>query len=134
MALYRTHTADAPEPIKTKPDTPPGIVPDHRIPILDHKGRMRGHVGHKATSVTVSRFTGTLDNKLAEIGGRTVWIGAPPSGPNRTARAQNAKLAKSLNADKGSVKTLAETSAAFKSDSADGTNPAIPKPTIGGQS
>ena len=36
----------------------PGQVPPGRIPVLDRKGQLRGHVGPRATSVTASRFTG----------------------------------------------------------------------------
>jgi hypothetical protein len=93
---------DAPTPFKRK-QTKPGIVPDNRIPIFDHKGRQRGSVGKLATSVTVSRFTGTHDNRLGTKDGRAAWLGAAPKGPNKAAKAQTAKLQASLRADKGSV-------------------------------
>ena len=49
-------------------------MPDHRIPIFDAKGNMRGTVGHKATSATVSRFTGTHNNSLVQKDGRDAWV------------------------------------------------------------
>lgn len=55
-----------------------GTVAPNKVPILDHKGRLVGAVGHKATAVTVSRFTGTLGAKLGRKGGRQVWLGAEP--------------------------------------------------------
>jgi hypothetical protein len=90
-----------PTPKKTKP-IKPGTVPDNRIPIYDHAGRPRGAVGKLATSVTVSRFTGTLDNRLGRKNGRVAWIGAPPEAPNKAALTQRAKIDKQLLQDKGS--------------------------------
>jgi hypothetical protein len=87
---------------KTKP-IKPGVVPENRIPIFDHAGRPRGAVGKLATSATVSRFTGTLDNRLGRKNGRVAWIGAAPEAPNKAAQQQAAKLAASLRADKGGV-------------------------------
>jgi hypothetical protein len=92
-----------PTPKKTKP-IKPGIVPDNKVPIFDHLGRMRGRCGLGMSSAGVSRFTGTLNNKLGKKNGRTAWIGAAPKGPNKVARQQTARLAASLRADKGSNK------------------------------
>lgn len=103
MTKFRSHTHDAPAPYKPR-KIKPGTVPDDRIPIFDHKGRMRGQVGKLATSVTVSRFTGTTDNKLGRKNNRPAWIGAAPKGPNKAAQAQVAKRTASLRADKGSNK------------------------------
>ena len=68
-----------------------GDVREGRIPIVDHKHRLRGHVGPKATAVTVARFTGTpgaelkkmdKDGKITEDGdGRDVWVGKKPPPP-----------------------------------------------------
>ena len=55
----------------------PGTVAANQIPIYDGKGRQRGHVGPKATSVTVARFIGTHGAKLGKVKGRTAWIGPP---------------------------------------------------------
>lgn len=57
----------------------PGTVAANKIPIYDDKGRQRGAVGPKATSVTVSRFIGQHGAKLGKVKGRTAWIG--PSAP-----------------------------------------------------
>jgi hypothetical protein len=81
----------------------PGIVPDNKVPIYDHKGRQRGAVGKLATSATVSRFTGTLDNTLGKKDGRDAWIGAAPKKPNSAAQDQMAKLRASLRGARGSV-------------------------------
>lgn len=74
-----------------------GDVREGRIPIVDHKHRLRGHVGPKATAVTVARFTGThgaelkkmdKDGKITEAtdgkskaGTRDVWVGKKPPPP-----------------------------------------------------
>jgi hypothetical protein len=55
-----------------------GSVAPNKIPIFDHRGNLRGAVGHKATSVTVSRFTGTPGAKLGRKGNRQAWLGAAP--------------------------------------------------------
>lgn len=63
-------------------DRKPGEVREGRIPIYDHKGHMRGHVGPKATSVTVSRFTNMHGSKLTKRDGRDAWVSpAPPPKP-----------------------------------------------------
>ena len=81
MAKFRTTGPDVLQKPVKKPMPEPGIVPDHRVPIFDHKGRMRGHVGHKATAVTVARFTGQHGSKLGKKDGRTAWISPPPPPP-----------------------------------------------------
>lgn len=55
-----------------------GVVRKGRIPIYDHKDRLRGHVGPKATEVTVARFTGQHGSTLEKRDGRDVWISPPP--------------------------------------------------------
>ena len=79
MTKFRTHTYDAPEPVTPKRVTPGG-APANRIPIVDHKGRARGHVGPKATAATVSRFFDGHGSALAQHNGRTVWKEKRPSG------------------------------------------------------
>lgn len=59
----------------------PGHPPLHRIPIVDHKGNVRGHVGHSATQATVARFLGRHGAKLGTHQGRTAWIGDVPPPP-----------------------------------------------------
>jgi hypothetical protein len=58
-----------------------GEVREGRIPIVDHKGRLRGHVGPKATAVTVARFTGTHGAELKKVDGRDTWVGKKPPPP-----------------------------------------------------
>ena len=58
MSKYRVSAYDAPK--RTAKTVKPGTLPDNKIPIFDHKGNRRGHVGRLASSATVSRFTGTV--------------------------------------------------------------------------
>lgn len=51
----------------------PGTVKAGRIPIYDQQGNQRGHVGPKATSATVARFTGAFGAKLSKKDGRDSW-------------------------------------------------------------
>jgi hypothetical protein len=88
--------------VKRKPKVEPGTVPENKIPIFDHEGNMRGRCGLGMSSAGVSRFTGTLDNRIVKRDGRDAWVGAAPKGPNKAARAQTAKIRTSLKADKGS--------------------------------
>jgi len=59
----------------------PGEAPLHRIPIYDHKGNQRGHVGHTATEATVARFLGRRGATLKQKDGRKVWVGDKPPEP-----------------------------------------------------
>lgn len=70
-----------PYPKSQKKDPTPGEIPEHRIPIHDHKGNVRGHVGRTATSATVARFLGHHGAKLGMKDGRQAWIGEPPPPP-----------------------------------------------------
>src|ERR1700728_274342 len=81
----------------------PGKIPAGRLGVYSGRGNLLGHVGKLATAVTASRFG-----------------------------ARNAKLKQVNGALAGQGQTLAEASAGFKNTSDTGTNPAIPKPTIGG--
>lgn len=58
-----------------------GETPSHRIPIYDHKGNVRGHVGRTATSATIARFTGHHGAKLGKKDGRDAWIADRPPPP-----------------------------------------------------
>jgi hypothetical protein len=123
MSKYRVSAYDAPK--RTAKTVKPGTLPDNKIPIFDHKGNRRGHVGRLASSATVSRFTGTPSNKLVKKDGGDAWVADKPIKPNTAARSQNAKLAAQLRQDKGSVGTLADVSAM-------GTTQGAPPPKIGG--
>lgn len=71
-----------PRPYAKEPKRPtPGEIPAHRIPIHDHKGNVRGHVGHTATSATVARFLGHHGAELKTVKGRETWVGQPPPPP-----------------------------------------------------
>jgi len=63
----------APTPRKTKP-TKPGQVPEGKLGVFDHKGRLRGHVGKLASAATAARF-GVPDAELTTIEGRPAWRG-----------------------------------------------------------
>lgn len=82
MTKYRTKGPDVtpPEP-KKKPEDKPGTLHEHHIPIFDHEGNHRGHVGPKATSAVVSRFIGQHGAKLGKKDGKTAWIGPKPPPP-----------------------------------------------------
>lgn len=49
-----------------------------RIPIIDHKGFERGHVGVKATEATVARLLGQRGSKLVKRNGKLIWQGPKP--------------------------------------------------------
>lgn len=78
---FRTTGPDVLQPERKKPEEKPGTLHPHHIPIFDHKGRHRGHVGPKATAATVSRFTGQHGSKLSTKDGKPAWISPPPSPP-----------------------------------------------------
>lgn len=71
--------------ITPPPARKPGEVPAHRIPVFDHKGNTRGHVGHTASDATVSRLLGRPGASLGEKNGRQAWIGHKPPPPKPTA-------------------------------------------------
>lgn len=71
-----------PRPFAKEPKRPtPGEIPENRIPIHDHKGNVRGHVGHTATSATVARFLGHHGAELKKVEGRDTWVGNTPPPP-----------------------------------------------------
>jgi hypothetical protein len=104
---YRV-SADAPGPaVKPKPVIP-GRVDANHIPVVDHKGQVRGHVGPLATAATAVRF-GVPDARLQKqkIGGqnRQVWKGRAPTVMPRVmprVTQQTAKLSAQLKQAKGS--------------------------------
>ena len=49
-----------------------------RVPVLDHKKILRGHVGPKATEATLGRFGLTHGGTLQTCEGRQCWVGNPP--------------------------------------------------------
>jgi hypothetical protein len=90
---FRTTGPDVMQPVRT-PKTKPS--PHHRA-IFDADGNQRGHCGLGMSSAGVSRFTGTLSNKLTPKG----WV-ATRKAPNKAAKQQAAKLHDSLKTAKGS--------------------------------
>ena len=81
MAKFRTTGPDVLQPERKKAEDAPGMLHPHHIPIFDHRGRMRGHVGPKATAATVARFIGQHGAKLGKKDGKTAWIGPVPPKP-----------------------------------------------------
>ncbi len=73
MTKYRTNTHDAAKPAPKPKATKPGIVPENKVAVLDHKNRMRGQVGRLATSVTASRFLNGRPASLQTVNGQQVW-------------------------------------------------------------
>lgn len=78
MSKFRKGGHDVMPPPPKISDVKPGVLPEHRIPIYDHKGHMRGHVGPAATSVSVARFVHQHGAKLGKKDGRTAWLGPKP--------------------------------------------------------
>jgi hypothetical protein len=76
----------------------PGEVPPNRIPVIDDQGRLRGHVGKKATSVTASRFLGKLGATLGKKDGRVAWIGPSAPQPRRAETANHRSARGSVRA------------------------------------
>jgi hypothetical protein len=64
-----------------------GEPPANRIAVLDHKLRVRGHVGRTATSATVARFGVGHGADIGKVKGKTVWIGKAPPGHKAAAPA-----------------------------------------------
>jgi hypothetical protein len=57
-----------------------GTVAANRIPIYDHKGRMRGHAGPHMSEAGVARFTRSgAGAKLTVVNGRKAWVGNKPT-------------------------------------------------------
>ncbi len=79
-------------------DPPPG-----RIGVYDTHGQRRGHVGPHAGVSVATRLLGGAPAEVGRVKGKPAWISTAPSRTNAVARAQKAKLAKSLKTDKGSV-------------------------------
>lgn len=85
----------------------PGEAPLHRIPIFDHEGYERGHVGKKATAATVARFLGHRGAKLDEKNGRPAWLGdKPPPKPKPRMPAQQAQQAQPNNRTPGASQSI----------------------------
>ena len=56
----------------------PGEVPLHRVPVVDHKGNVRGHVGQNASAATAARFIGRAGMELKQHEGRKSWVADKP--------------------------------------------------------
>ena len=94
MGKYRVSRHDAPERPK------PGDVAPTYIPIIDERGRQRGHVhGLKASEATIARF-GVRNAKLKKIDGKLTWAGEASA---NTLRRQELSRAQRVKENKGSV-------------------------------
>jgi len=118
MTKFRTKGPDVMPPERKKSGDKPGLLHEHHIPIFDHAGNHRGHVGPKATAATVSRFIHQHGAKLGKKDGKTAWIGPKPPPPKppqvdptavavaekqAQAKPQTHKLSIELSQAKGSV-------------------------------
>lgn len=59
----------------------PHEVAPNRVPIFDHKGNLRGHVGKRASAAILPHFGIRHGGKLVKegtIGNRPEWHGNPP--------------------------------------------------------
>lgn len=83
--------------ITPAPARKPGEVPAHRIPVFDHLGNTRGHVGHTASGATVSRLLGRHGASLGEKNGRQAWVGHKPPPPPKPTAEQAAAAQKPKN-------------------------------------
>jgi hypothetical protein len=53
----------------------PGTIPAGKLGVYDEHGRLRGHVGPRATAATVSRFTNRSNAKLGkDKSGKPCWM------------------------------------------------------------
>lgn len=77
-----------------------GEVREGRIPIIDKSGNVRGNVGPRATTATVSRFLGHSNARLGNYAGRKSWIEQGTNSRPRPVRRPSADRKHSL----GSVK------------------------------
>jgi hypothetical protein len=64
---------------KAKPPQPFNVRAG-RIPVLDHRKVMRGHVGPRASEATLPRFGLKHGGTLQKCQGRDCWVGNPPKG------------------------------------------------------
>ena len=92
---------DTMPPVKRKlvkpNDPPPG-----RVGVYMH-GQRRAHVGPHAGVSVVSKLLGGAPAQIGKVKGKTAWIATAPSRTNAVTQAANAKLAKALKTDRGSV-------------------------------
>jgi hypothetical protein len=108
---YRTDGRDARPPERApKPQDKPGTIGAGKLGVYDHRGRLRGQVGPKATAATAARFTGQHGSKLGTgPDGKPAWLGPKPNrnviGGNGSPQA--AKLAKQIKTSRGSVASRA---------------------------
>jgi hypothetical protein len=88
-----------PAPVRQKIgiDPPPG-----RVGVYDTKGQRRGHVGPHAGVSVATRLLGGAPAEAGKVKGKPAWIATRPRIMPRVL-APNAKLAKQLRTDKGSV-------------------------------
>jgi hypothetical protein len=74
---FRASAYDPPIRRKPKPEKP-GLIPDHKIEVLDHLGRHRGMVSRSGTAATASRFLNGRSATLQKHKGVVCWIGDHP--------------------------------------------------------
>lgn len=106
----------------------PGEVPEHRIPIFDHKGNLRGRVGPRATEVTVSRFINLPGAKLGTKDGRDAWLGPKPPPKPKPKFPKPGEGAPGAAAAPGGKPAAATHSLEISLKAAKGSNKPTPKP------
>ena len=97
---FRTTGHDIAPPPPKKHQGKPGELPEHRIPVYDHKGHRRGHVGYRRRRRRSLRRPAC---PLMPVG-RIAWISPPPpKGPTHGNELGDARHAQHLRSAKGSV-------------------------------
>jgi hypothetical protein len=101
MTKFRTTGHDVHHPVSklVKPQNGP---PPGRVGVYLN-GQRRAHVGPHAGVSVVSKLLGGAPAQIGKVRGKAAWIATAPSRTNAVTRAANAKLAKSLKTDRGSV-------------------------------
>ena len=107
MATLRTDSRDIAPKVKPPMPVKIGAPPPGKLGIYTHDNKRIGHIGPLAGPGAVSRFTGHTNVALTEVDGRKAWKEIGPTSARGAAdprAAVNAKLEKSLRADRGSVR------------------------------
>jgi hypothetical protein len=102
MTTFRNTGHDVRHPA-SKPKFRPNDAPSGRVGIYNTKGQRVGHIGPHGGASIVSKILGGAPAEVGKVKGRPAWIATAPSRTNAVTRAANAKLAKSLKTDRGSV-------------------------------
>lgn len=83
MAKFRSRGPDVHPGTAVRNVGKPGTIADGKLGVYDHgptgKLRLRGVVGHNATSSTAARFHKKLGSVLGVVSGKKAWIAPKPT-------------------------------------------------------